>query len=185
MKLTKIASVLLAVLLVASAGAAAMPGNAPADSQAGQADDHSDSAGDGASAANASDQRPDDAGSAGMADNDSDAGAAAADDKRGPPTDMPAQVPDFVTEVHELINQKLDGTLQNLGEALSAATPGDDADTDDEQSADGEESDTEQQDAERDDDVDDEDGDADRSDSDDQQDETSDDSQSDDDDAQA
>ncbi len=53
MRLTKIASVLLAVLLVATAGAAAMPGNAPTDSQAGQAQDDTD---DAANASAASEQ---------------------------------------------------------------------------------------------------------------------------------
>jgi hypothetical protein len=148
MKLTKIASVLVAVLLVASAGAAAMPGNAPADSRAGRADDHGDNADD---AANASDERtPERNGSAAAADEHrlDHAGAAAADDKRGPPTDMPAQVPDFVTEIHELINQNLDGSLQGLGEALSAATPGEDADAGDEQDEDSDDSQSDDDDTE-------------------------------------
>jgi hypothetical protein len=44
MTLTKIAGVVLAVLLVTTGMAAALPGNAPADSQAGQAEDKYDDA---------------------------------------------------------------------------------------------------------------------------------------------
>jgi hypothetical protein len=148
MKLPQIASVLLAVVLVATAGAAAMPGNAPVDAQTGQADEnYNDSADEGAIDANASDAQ--DAQNDSEAQNNSD--ASAPDDRRGPPTDMPEQAPDFVTEIHELINQKLDGTLEDLGEALSAVTPDEDADDagseqadgDDEESADDADSDDE------------------------------------------
>ena len=149
MKLPQIASVLLAVVLVATAGAAAMPGNAPVDAQTGQADEnYNDSADEGAIDANASDAQ--DAQNDSEAQNNSD--ASAPDDRRGPPTDMPEQAPDFVTEIHELINQKLDGTLEDLGEALSAVTPDEDADDagseqadgDDEESADDADSDDEE-----------------------------------------
>ena len=127
MKLPQIASVLLAVVLVATAGAAAMPGNAPVDAQTGQADEnYNDSADEGAIDANASDAQ--DAQNDSEAQNNSD--ASAPDDRRGPPTDMPEQAPDFVTEIHELINQKLDGTLEDLGEALSAVTPDEDVSED-------------------------------------------------------
>ena len=174
MKFTKVASVLMAVLLVATAGAAAMPGNAPDKAQAGQADGNYENGSDAEQAANETamdddnEMKPDHAG------NGSDAGAAAADDKRGPPTDMPEQVPDFVTEVHELINQKLDGTLEDLGDALSAATPGEDAD--DEQSADG---DADEQDSEEMNDSDDSDETDDQSDADQTDADDSDDSESD------
>lgn len=132
MKLTKTAGVLLAVLLVATAGVAAMPGNAPADSQAGQADDNYD---DGANASNA----PADAGPE-MNDSETDeANAENADDRRGPPTDMPAQVPDHVSQIHDLVNQYLDGDIDNLGEHISDLMGGEDAA--DEESEDAEDSD--------------------------------------------
>jgi hypothetical protein len=176
MKFTKIASVLLAVLLVATAGAAALPGNAPDKAQAGQADGNYENGSDAAEAANASE---DDAQETSEADNESEmdneseakpdhAGAAseragaAANGERGPPTDMPAQVPDFVTQIHELVNQKLDGSLDNLGEAIQGVTP--DEEADDEQSADGDEADG------QDDTADNDQSDADQSNSDEQQD---------------
>lgn len=122
MKFTKIASVLLAVLLVATAGAAAMPGNAPDEAQTEQADGNYENGSD--AAADAGENRADTGqnGNASAA-NAGDAGAANADDKRGPPTDMPGQVPDFVTEIHDLINQHIDGSLDDLGAAISDVTP--------------------------------------------------------------
>jgi hypothetical protein len=42
----------------------------------------------------------------------------------GPPVDLPSQVPDFVSGIHEQINGFLDGTVENLGEAISGLTPG-------------------------------------------------------------
>lgn len=145
MKLTKIAGVTLALLLVASGAAAAMPGNAPADSQAGQAQDNYDGNAD-----EAEDARADD--STESADRSEMSEQASAEERRGPPTDMPAQAPDFVSEIHQLVNQKLEGSIDNLGEQISAVTP-DDADeqeSDEEsvESEDAEEADDEEEDAE-------------------------------------
>jgi hypothetical protein len=128
MKLTKTAGVLLAVLLVATAGAAALPGNAPADSQAGQADDKTD----------ADTGAPADAGPE-MNNSDADSeNATDADDRRGPPTDMPAQVPDHVSQIHDLVHQYLDGDIDNLGEHISDLMGGEDAEEADEDAEDSE-----------------------------------------------
>jgi len=43
----------------------------------------------------------------------------------GPPGDLPGPVPDFVGDVHETIAGFLDGTVENLGKAVSGLTPGD------------------------------------------------------------
>mgnify|MGYP006294165479 CR=1 FL=1 len=141
MNLTKTAGVLLAVLLVATAGVAALPGNAPADSQAGQADDTYDDS-------NASDA-PADAGP-GMNDSETGENASNADDRQGPPTDMPAQVPDHVSQIHELVHQYLDGDIDNLGAQISdlmgggeAAEEGEDADEAEEDDSDDSEMDEE------------------------------------------
>lgn len=38
---------------------------------------------------------------------------------------MPEQVPDFVSELHQLIDQHVEEGLDNLGERISELTPGD------------------------------------------------------------
>lgn len=43
----------------------------------------------------------------------------------GPPSDLPGLVPDFVGDIHEAIGGFLDGTVENLGKAVSDLTPGD------------------------------------------------------------
>ncbi|MFC7194916.1 hypothetical protein ACFQL4_10075 [Halosimplex aquaticum] len=56
--------------------------------------------------------------------------ADAANGSQGPPVDLPAQVPDFVSDVHEAIGNHVGGAVdgaQSLGEKISALTP-DDAD---------------------------------------------------------
>ena len=136
MNLTKTAGVLLAVLLVATAGVTALPGNAPADSEAEQYDD-------GANAGNT----PADAGPQ-MHDSEmSDENASNAEDRRGPPTDMPEQVPDHVSQIHDLIHQFLDGDIDTLGEQISElmgenadGQETDDADEDDSEDADEDDS---------------------------------------------
>lgn len=130
MKLTKTAGVLVAVLLVATAGAAALPGNASTDSQAGQADDKYD---DDANASNA----PTNAGPE-MNDSEGDENASNAEDRRGPSTDMPAQAPDRVSQIHELIHQYLDGEVDNLGAQISGLIggEGDGEDAEDDEDAD-------------------------------------------------
>jgi len=143
MQLKTIAGLVLAALLV-TGSAAALPGNAPA-----QADDH---ANDSAADADVNDPDVDDNDSATADENASDAadseaaesesemkrgppeGVPAADDgQRGPPADMPEQVPDFVSEIHSLVQQQIDGDLAgSLGEQISDLTPDDSEDTDSE-----------------------------------------------------
>jgi hypothetical protein len=43
----------------------------------------------------------------------------------GPPGDLPGPVSDFVGDVHETITGFLDGTVEDLGKAVSDLTPGD------------------------------------------------------------
>lgn len=168
MTLTKLTGVLLAVLLVATGVTAALPGNAPADSHAGEAGDHPAEEAQSAPDEHADDSlnRSDDA----RADDDvavkgptvdgagSDVDTSAADEApevpgdvpqvelpeaaqgngpgaadRGanatdngtamPPVDMPEQVPDFVSEIHQLIRDFHAGDLAgSLGEAISDVT---------------------------------------------------------------
>jgi hypothetical protein len=114
---TKLVAVAFAALLVTVGTAAAAPGNAPVDVGADdQYDDHADAADENAAddddAANESaDGRP--------------ADAAEDADRRGPPADLPAQVPDHVGEIHDLIRSFLGGDDGSLGESVSDATPDD------------------------------------------------------------
>lgn len=135
----KIAGVVLAVLVVATGAAAALPGNAPVDAPTEQASDNAD-AGNGDADADASES--DDTDESGMEQSDDSAanasgaaderdGAAAnaseAADERGPPSEMSSQVPEFVGDIHDLIQQKIDGTVSSLGEQISSLTPGGDS----------------------------------------------------------
>ncbi|MFB6218652.1 MAG: hypothetical protein ABEH77_05650 [Halobacteriaceae archaeon] len=42
----------------------------------------------------------------------------------GPPADLPAPVPDFVGGILDAVRSFLDGSVDNLGEAVSGLTPG-------------------------------------------------------------
>jgi hypothetical protein len=44
----------------------------------------------------------------------------------GPPADLPGLVPDFVGDVLGTVRSFLDGSIDNLGEAVSDLTPGGD-----------------------------------------------------------
>jgi hypothetical protein len=122
MELIKIAGVALALLMVTGT-AAAMPGAAPA-----QADENTDvNETDVDDDANETDVDDESAAPAGPSDRRN----AAQEADRGPPADLPSQVPDFVGDLHDTIGQFLDGDLGGpLGEAISDLTPGDDSDTD-------------------------------------------------------
>ncbi|WP_229121383.1 hypothetical protein [Halapricum desulfuricans] len=149
MNLPKIAGIALAVVLIAGGTAAALPGNAPADAPVPDQANTNETVTDAADAnetdesADRADRRPHEATERGppaergphMSENASAA-------ERGPPTDMPEQVPDFVTELHETINQFLSGELEgDLGAAIADVTPEDADDVpDDENSADDEQS---------------------------------------------
>lgn len=71
------------------------------------------------------------------ADGNQSEGAAAGD--QGPPSDMPAPVPDHVSQIHEEINSFLDGEIDNLGHALSdlLGNDGDSGDAEDVEDAEG------------------------------------------------
>lgn len=108
---------LLALAVVATGAVAASPGNAPVDApiddRADQAENDSAPPGPGAAV---------DAGSEG-------ARPAPADNvmEPGPPADLPSSVPDFVGDLHDLIGQHLDGTLNGLlGDHVSDVTPDED-----------------------------------------------------------
>ncbi|WP_277553884.1 hypothetical protein [Halobaculum limi] len=58
------------------------------------------------------------------------------DAQAGPPTDLPEQVPDFVSQIHDQIRSFIDGSVDNLGDAVSGIAGGENADSGDEQSAD-------------------------------------------------
>lgn len=132
MKLTKIVAIGLAALVVSAGAVAAMPGNAPADAgnDEASADTHAqnetDSANrsDGNATANESEHGP----AAPAADGN-------ASDRRGPPTDMPAPVPDHVTKIHSLIQEFLDGALEGpLGPHVSDVANGEEKQSGDETS---------------------------------------------------
>jgi hypothetical protein len=117
MNLTKIAGVVLAVVLVAGGTAAALPNDAPttnAPDTPAQVENVTEAPDDETDAdANETERGP-------PADRGPDTA------ERGPPTDMPEQVPDFVTEIHETINTFLSGELDgDLGSALAEITPDD------------------------------------------------------------
>lgn len=95
-----IAAMTLAVLMVTAGAAAAMPEDVPA---ASGANEHEQS----------STHRPDDPRNKTARDNTNAAAMMnpADDDTFGPPTDMPAAVPDHVSAIHELIVSFLTGEL--------------------------------------------------------------------------
>ncbi|WP_229111677.1 hypothetical protein [Halapricum desulfuricans] len=134
MNLTKIAGIALAVVLVAGGTAAALPGNAPTD---GPTTDQPNATPDADDANETTAEVESERGPpADRGPHASDDRGPNADHDRGPPTDMPEQVPDFVTEIHETINQFLDGELEgDLGSSIAEITP-DDGDSDEQTDAD-------------------------------------------------
>jgi hypothetical protein len=168
MNIAKLVTIGLAVLVLTAGAVAAAPGNAPGDAQAG---DDSDQPGADAGVGNAgADDAADNAGADDAADNaspadDTDAAednapmnktnGSAADDRRGPPSDMPEPVPDRVGEIHSQIDEFLngDGTF-DLGEAVSDVASSDEeqseqaGDNDEEDVEDSNEEDDEQKDVE-------------------------------------
>lgn len=106
MNLELIGATFLALAVVATGAAGAVPGNAPVDVPTGDYD------GQGGDASNASEQRP------------ADAAATEYPDRRGPPADLPGDAPDFVSEVHDLIRSHLDDALDGvLGDRISDVSP--------------------------------------------------------------
>lgn len=152
MNLKQVTAMLLAVTML-TAGAvgavAATPGNGNAPDDAGsQADDYEQD--DDEAAENESDAgdeemngspAPDRAGGPPAAADRGDENAPAPADsagERGPPTDMPEQVPAHVEEIHSNINSYLDGDIDDLGGALADVTPGDEDAEEESEDADAE-----------------------------------------------
>jgi hypothetical protein len=81
----------------------------------------------GAAAATPGSTAPADTGSGPAATDATDSADAAG--QAGPPEELPDPVPDFVSNIHGVIQQFLDGTLDSLGPEVSeAAGNGDEAD---------------------------------------------------------
>lgn len=134
MNASKLAVIAITALIVTAGAAVAMPGNAPehaaADENERASDQEPDDAADArsnsdlaadenASAEDTGDNRasgPDERAAA-QAEHPPDSAAAS-----GPPVDLPDQVPDHVTTIHELIVDFLNGDLDgDLGSSVSAA----------------------------------------------------------------
>lgn len=155
MNRTTLIAVACAALIMATGFAAAAPGNAPVSVDSGADSTDEQHANEHA----ADEQQADDD------QNRSENGAAPADaaDERngqGPNVDLPDQVPDHVSGIHDRVSSFLNGGLDgSLGEAISDVTPDDDEsdeadDTDESNEADEAEQ-TDENDA---DDTDEEDG---------------------------
>lgn len=117
MKLKLIAVIATVALLVTTGAALAAPGNAPDDAGAATVDD-------GTSADEAAEN-----GSAAAENRDENGSAAADEHAQGPPDNLPEPVPDHVGQIHDLVRQFLNGSLEgSLGEAISdgsvSDTPG-------------------------------------------------------------
>lgn len=139
MDTTKITGALLAVLLVTAGTAAALPGNAPADTPATDeaqasntthtpaATQPTDEASDDGNESATDEPRRGPPATQNRHGPPADRGNAEAHEgRRGPPVDMPDQVPDFVTQIHQLIRQHLSGVLDvDLGSAIADVVPGD------------------------------------------------------------
>lgn len=123
MQLSTVAGVVLAVLVL-TGSAAALPANAPA-----QADDHASDQSDAADRTDAASAEADNA----TSESDDATGEAgdAGDARRGPPTDLPAQAPDFVSGIHDAVRDHLAGDGDgSLGDRVSDLTPGGDEQSD-------------------------------------------------------
>jgi len=82
----------------------------------------------GAAAATPGSTAPADTGSGPAATDATDPSGATG--QAGPPDDLPDPVPDFVSDIHGLVQQFLDGTLDSLGPDVSeAAGNGDEAES--------------------------------------------------------
>lgn len=113
MNIKLIAAGFLALAVVASGAAAALPGNAPVD--APMDDNTADAAGE---------QHAEQAGEQRAAQSQEQRAEGAAAGQQGPPVDLPSQVPDFVSDIHDLIRQHVSGTLDGiLGHQVSDVTP--------------------------------------------------------------
>lgn len=110
-----IAAAFLALAVVVTGAAAAAPGNAPVDAPTNDQTDAAD-AGDATAAEGEHPERAEHRERAEVG-------------QRGPPADLPSQVPDFVGEIHDLIRQHVSGSLDGvLGHEISDVTPDNETD---------------------------------------------------------
>jgi hypothetical protein len=123
MKRTTILAVALAAVIAATGAAVATPGStAPTDASGAAA--AADAAG-GSTAATAVDEST--AGTDEETANDtaergqSDAVEPNASERAGPSEQLPDPVPDFVSDIHGLVGQFLDGSIDSLGSEVSDA----------------------------------------------------------------
>lgn len=117
MNALKIAAIGVAVLVISAGAVVATPGNAPDGTPAGEnADGQTNNSDQTDAPANETD--------AGNADHGAEVG------DRGPPTSLPDPVPDFVGNIHDTIRGFIDGTIDNLGHAISDIAGGENADDD-------------------------------------------------------
>ncbi|ELY79467.1 hypothetical protein [Natrinema gari] len=134
MKRTTLIAVTCAVLIAATGFAAAAPGTAPVsvDSSADDADDRR--ANDHATADHA-DGNAEHRENGAAADSGADASTG-----QGPSGDLPEQVPDHVSAIHDRVSAFLSGGLDgSLGDAISSVTPDDDETATDDANVDGDE----------------------------------------------
>ncbi|MFB6362001.1 MAG: hypothetical protein ABEH59_11865 [Halobacteriales archaeon] len=116
----KLIAIALAALLVFAGGAAALPDQASDAAEDNQPDEPGvDAAGQADENATDDDAAENETETAENETEDEDARDENA--SAGPPTDLPEQAPDHVTQIHDLIRSKLDGALtgQELGAAIS------------------------------------------------------------------
>lgn len=124
MHLKPLVAALLAALIITAGAAgtiAATPGNAP-DDAGSQGDDHAANESENSDTSDdqmnetARNHSEDDPQNASDRANES---AAAAQEERGPPVDMPANVPDHVRQIHAAIRSHLTDNFDSLGSAIS------------------------------------------------------------------
>lgn len=142
---TKTLGALLALLVVATGAAAAMPGNAPVDAP-DRADNQTTDA-EAEAAQTETNETADD--ESGEADEERQTGGPPEEmagergppeemagergpptemaGERGPPEELPGAAPDFVSEIHATIQDHLSGAVEDLGSAISGITPGGEA----------------------------------------------------------
>ncbi|WP_408956816.1 hypothetical protein [Natrinema sp. 74] len=140
MKRTTLIAAACALLVVTTGFAAAAPGNAPATVDANSSDAEQHATNHDARQANDSEPRNESRPAAGAAENQGERGPAvdlpaqvpdAVSDRipENPvdrvPADLPTQVPDHVSEIHDRISSFLEGDLtDSLGDAVSEVVPG-------------------------------------------------------------
>ena len=122
---TKTLGALLALLVVATGAAAAMPGNAPVDTP-DRADNQTADAEAEAAQTGTNETADDESGEADE-ERQPDGLPEEVASERGPPTEMPGAAPDFVSEIHATIQDHLSGAVDDLGSAISGITPGGEA----------------------------------------------------------